>query len=458
MMNDNSQTEIANYRSQIVNQKSKIVNQYDTVVIGAGLAGLTTACRLAQANKRVLVVAGGAGALLLASGCIDVLGFQPVHSLEPVENPLDKLDDFLSEHPEHPYRFIGRENIEAGLNEFLQLVNNGRLDYRGAAHRNWLLPGAAGAVHPTCLAPVSVANGDFSAGGRMLIVGFKELRDFYPALISQNINGQSLGVKSASLGIEAPPPVAGRMNITPIELAHAFEQADFRRRVVKMVKSAGKGYGRIGFPAVLGLERHNEVLADLQKRLGKTVFEISTLPPSVPGRRLFEALKQRFLQTGTQGRLILGAKVVDGVIEEGRVTQIRIETASRLKPIKAETYVLATGGIFGGGIQTNAGGRVWEPIFGLPVAADSNRHKWFTKQFLSPQGQPVARYGVRVNQHLNPVNGDGTPVATNLYLAGSVMAGYEWTSGRTGDGVAVAAAAAIADQISNQANLNRSNP
>jgi glycerol-3-phosphate dehydrogenase subunit B len=407
---------------------------------------LTAGGLLAQKGRRVLLLAHGAGALLLASGCIDVLGFQPTDSREPVKNPLNKLHDVQADRPEHPYNFVGRQNIESGLQTFLELVNQQGLDYRGAADHNWLLPGAAGAVHPTCLAPASLANGELSSGGRMLIVGFSELRDFYPALISQNLNAQDLDVQTASLTVELPAPFTGKMNITPIELARAFEQTDFRRKLVKAVKKEAKGYSRVGFPAVLGLTQHLEVMADLKKQLGKTVFEISTLPPSVPGRRLFEALKQAFLQAG--GRLIIGSKVVDGTIENGRVAQVRFETSNRLRSARADNYILATGGIYGGGVQTNDVGQVWEPIFGLPIQADSNRHKWFAEKFIALEGQPFARYGIAVNQQLNPVNGrSDAPLAENLYIAGASIAGADWTRGRTGDGVAVTTAAAIAKRI-----------
>ncbi len=424
------------------------MSRYDAVVIGAGLAGLATACQLVKANKKVLLLAQGAGTLLLASGCIDVLGFQPADSKAPVKNPLSKLDDFLAERPDHPYHFAGQQNIKDGLATFLQLTNNSSLDYQGQADRNWLLPSAAGAVHPTCLAPASLANGELSSGGKIFIVGFRELRDFYPALISQNLNEQNLGVQTASLTIEAPAPITGKMNVTPIELARAFEQADFRRQVVKAIKGKGKGYGRIGFPAVLGVEQHAEVMADLKKQLAKTVFEISTLPPSVPGRRLFERLRQSFLQGG--GRLILGSKVIDGAIEDGRVTQIRFESANRPRTVQAENYVLASGGIFGGGIQTDIDGQVWESIFGLPVASDPNRHMWFAEKFLASEGQPVTRYGVHVNQQFNPVNGHKTPLAKNLYIAGSIIAGADWTRGRTGDGMVLATAAAVVKQINKE--------
>ena len=423
------------------------MNRYNTVVIGAGLSGLVTACHLARSGQKVLLVAQGVGALLLTSGCIDVLGFQPASSKKPVKDPLGSLDDFLADNPNHPYGVVGKNTIQTGLTTFQQIIN-GAVTYTGTAEKNWLLPSPAGAIHPTCLAPTSLANGELSQTGSMLIVGFGELRDFYPGYISQNLNAQQLGIEATPLTIEAPPPVSGRINITPIELAKAFEQAGFRESVIAKIKRHSKKFDRVGFPAVLGLTRHKQVLTDLEKKLGITIFEISTLLPSAPGRRLFEALRTAFLQAN--GRLIIGSKVVDGAIEAGRVTQIRFETSNRLRTVKADNFVLATGGIFGGGIQTDAGGQVWEPVFGLPINAEPDRHKWFSKRFLDSNGQPVARFGVQVNQHLNPVDQNSRPIAPNLYIAGSLMANADWTRGRTGDGLALATAAAITDQITQE--------
>jgi glycerol-3-phosphate dehydrogenase subunit B len=194
------------------------------------------------------------------------------------------------------------------------------------------------------------------------------------------------------------------------------------------------------------LAKHADVMKDLQRQLGKLVFEISTLPPSVPGRRLFDALKTVFFQAG--GKLIFGSNVVDGTIKNGRVEQIRIETASRFKPIVAQNYVLATGGIFGGGLQTDESGRVWEPVFGLPVAADANRHHWFAYNFLASEGQPVANCGIRVNQQFNPLGDNDVVVVENLFVAGASLAGSNWVAGRTGNGVAVGSAMAIANRLS----------
>ena len=53
---------------------------YDTVVIGAGLAGLTAALRLTEQGQRVLIVARGVG----AGANVLLGGFQKSIALQPV--------------------------------------------------------------------------------------------------------------------------------------------------------------------------------------------------------------------------------------------------------------------------------------------------------------------------------------------------------------------------------------
>ena len=49
--------------------------RYDVLVIGAGLSGMTCAIALAQAGKRVAVLAPGSGTLPMHSGSFDLLGY-----------------------------------------------------------------------------------------------------------------------------------------------------------------------------------------------------------------------------------------------------------------------------------------------------------------------------------------------------------------------------------------------
>ena len=47
----------------------------DAVVIGAGLAGLTAALRLAHGGAKVTLVTKGIGGLQLSQGTVDLLGY-----------------------------------------------------------------------------------------------------------------------------------------------------------------------------------------------------------------------------------------------------------------------------------------------------------------------------------------------------------------------------------------------
>ena len=73
------------------------------IVIGAGLAGLVAANRLASAGVGVTLLAKGIGGLQLGQGTIDVLGYSP----DRVTNPILTLSAIASARPEHPYAAIG---------------------------------------------------------------------------------------------------------------------------------------------------------------------------------------------------------------------------------------------------------------------------------------------------------------------------------------------------------------
>ena len=58
------------------------------IVIGAGVAGLTAALRLARAGLNVTLLTKGVGGLQLSQGTVDVLGYSPTDPATRVANPL----------------------------------------------------------------------------------------------------------------------------------------------------------------------------------------------------------------------------------------------------------------------------------------------------------------------------------------------------------------------------------
>ncbi|MBA3587684.1 MAG: FAD-binding protein, partial [Chloroflexi bacterium] len=226
-------------------------------------------------------------------------------------------------------------------------------------------------------------------------------------------------------------------NIAPHVLARLFEDPAWRSRALSAIASAlPAGAWRIGLPAVLGLDAHAEVHAEAERAFSHRVFEMASLPPSVPGLRLFEALRRRILTRG--GRIQIGFDVVDVERTGRRIEAIHTEAASRTLRVAADAFVLATGGIGGAGIRADPGGTLTERVFDLPVAAPSREH-WFSDDPLRPH--PLEAAGIEVDEDLAPAE------LENVRIIGSALPGMHYLDERCGDGVALASANRVARSL-----------
>lgn len=334
----------------------------------------------------------------------------------------------------------------------------------GDLDHNWLLPSATGAARPACLAPESMIAGDLRRSEPMLIVGIKGYQDFYPEWIAANLARQ--GIPANSLWVDVSG-LKSKSFITSRVLADAFDRPGFVDEVVEVVlsalhKQAHLAAPRIGFPAVLGLRHHSNVYQRLCQGLDAQVFEIPTLPPSIPGMRLHNLLKSAILAQGGQ---VFDAMQVSSAIYDSNQNLVAVssEASARSKKHTAQKFILASGGLQGGGMSAGYDGNLHELIFNLPVAGAKNignspgilpgilphnspgilpdnlSHNlpysppgqdpstqpslWVNDRFLSPQAHPIFTCGVAVNQHWQPCDAQGAPLYDNLYAAGNLLAG-----------------------------------
>jgi glycerol-3-phosphate dehydrogenase subunit B len=108
------------------------------------------------------------------------------------------------------------------------------------------------------------------------------------------------------------------------------------------------------------------VHADLERRLERRVFEIPTLPPSVPGMRLFEILRSALRSAG--GRFVFGAEVVDAQRDSGdRIVAVTAASAGHDTVYGAAAFVLASGGTASGAIEVDSRRSARERVLGLPL-------------------------------------------------------------------------------------------
>jgi len=406
----------------------------DVVVIGAGLAGLVAGWQAAKQGERVRVISKGWGSLYWHTGCIDVLGRDTKHPTNSVLSPAELLPKFVNDHPGHPYSLAGLDALFEAVEEIKDLARRSGYPLRGSLERNWLLPTALGTARQTCLAPETMIAGDLNQPGDMLIVGFDQFLDFYPHLIADNLNEQGFKVFHVSLDLDA---LREQRFVTGRVLAELFEQAEFRSSLVEAMDAALKEHNpaRIGFPAVLGVQSALMVKGDLEERLGRPVFEISTLPPSVPGIRLHSMLVKAIEQNG--GRVVDGTQVISADVQYGTVRAVWSEAAARSKPHRARRYILATGGILGGGFRMETNGRLREQILDLKLEDENPGGSRFASRFLSREGHPVFCTGIKVNEDLRPIDESGHILLHNLYIAGAALGGFDPLQELSLEGVAL---------------------
>jgi glycerol-3-phosphate dehydrogenase subunit B len=405
---------------------------HDAVVIGAGLSGLTAALRAAESGARVVVLAKGVGSTHLAPGTIDVLGYDG----ERVERPGPSLASFTANHPGHPYELLSVDDIARAVDWFKGHFGDGPssgYSYRGGLGGNMLVSTPLGVPKPSAVVPETMAAGDLRNGGRLCIVGLRTLKDFFAPLLAENLtrSGLDLEVRAVELDVRAEL----RADSNALAFARAFDDPGFRATVARELAGRLDGAQRVGLPAVLGLADPHAAWVDLEQRFERPPFEIPTLPPSVPGIRVFRALKAALSRLGA--RIVLNAEVVGAQRSNGHVDAVRARVAGRENDYAAGSFVLATGGFASGAIALDSRWRAREAVLGLPVAnVPTVAEERFRPGYFDHQ--PLMRAGVAVDERLRPTDQHGEPVADNVLVVGATLAGAEAAREKSGDGISLA--------------------
>ena len=408
---------------------------FDAVVIGAGTAGLTAAVRLAQSGARVCVLAKGHGSTHLAPATVDVLGYAP----DLITEPAAGLEKLMADHPEHPYALVGAEVVGEATGWFADVVAAGPLPgyhYVGSLERNQMLPTAVGALRPSALVPETMAAGERAHLVGVCIVGTPALRDFHPSLCAGNLAAAGIEARAVSLDLKLE-----RADMSTLGIARHFDDPTWRRQFCAELALTLRAEEHVGLPAMLGLRDPHAVLTDLEDRLGRRVFEIPTLPPSVPGMRLYEILRSALRAAG--GRLVLGGEVVSSTLDGGRLSSVSTNAAGHNQTYRAPAYVLASGGFASGAIELDSHWVCHDRVLGLPLRGlPAEGAARFVPTYLDEQ--PLARVGIAVDGELRAEG------AENVFVAGASLPGAApWREG-SGEGIALAsgyrAAALIAGQ------------
>ncbi len=409
----------------------------DAIVIGAGLAGLAAALRLAEKGADVTLVTKGIGGLQLSQGTVDILGYAP----ERVEDPIAAIPAHIASRPSHPYTHFAPHEVADAATWLRDLLGP---DYLvGEPTRNYLLPTAVGALRPTAIAQPSMVAGEPAEGKKFAIVGLKRLKDFSAPLIAENLarqnaaDGSRIEARALTVDLEIRE---GEVDTSGVNHARAFDSECARQALVQAIKPHLQPGEIVGLPAVLGL---NDIHAwkDISQRLGHEVFEISLQPPSVPGMRLNQRLTELVKE---KVRFVLGVQVIGFDHEDGRITSVTVNAPGRPKKLAARHFVLAAGGFESGALEMDSYGNVSDTVLNLPLSGIEGQ--LLHADFWGAE-QPLFLSGIAVDDTMRAINEDGAPAYANVYAVGGNLAGATRWREKSGEGIALASALRAADSI-----------
>ena len=377
------------------------------IIVGGGLTGLFASILAADRGAKVTTVFKGRGGLSISHGCLDVLDKSaPSRSLTLLPK-------------QHPYQLTGKTHLKDSISKFRDLMLHAGYPFTGKLSKSMSILTALGSIKRTSFAPAGIARGDLNSGGSIVLGHFSGFRDYYPRMIQKR--AAQAGVKIAKV-IDLPllePP--DRRDAYSTDYALLFEDSEWREEIIRMWRPLLPGVKRLGLPAVLGIQNHCDIHEELEDSLGIEIFEIPTLPPSVPGLRIERILLRQAQIFGA--KIIEGAGVIgriDGRSRGKRVAGVVLHSTGRTIQLDSDVVLLSTGGILNGGLVSQQDHRIRESVFDLPVLHPSNRSDW--AGFSLFHRQAYASAGIRVNSHMQPLGLDEKPMLKNLYAAGGLLA------------------------------------
>jgi anaerobic glycerol-3-phosphate dehydrogenase len=358
------------------------------LVIGGGITGYCAAIGARREGAEVTVVAKAPGATALYAGGMEVV---------------EGLETLLKAEPYHPFARLGLDSVRlateldtANQSLLLALGKEG-LAFDGTWRTRGLYADIHGLARPANIVPATVAPGELRglSGRRVAVVGVPQIGD-YDADSTAHALKELHGVEAFSDDVSIP------------DLPEAAALTDlYGRRApdVPRVRSALIAYP----PGFTNLPPNG--------------FELLASPPSPHGWRLQQAISLG----------VIRAQVTSFEIDRGRIAAARAGD----RTFRADAFILATGHHIGGGLN---GGRITsEPLLGLgvfhgghPVKGAGTRLQHL--QYLDPAEEFLG--GLSTDNRLHPLDEDGTVPYANLFAAGAVLGGYEY-SGPCGFGVPI---------------------
>lgn len=394
---------------------------WDGIIVGGGLAGLIAGIRASERGKHILIISEGVGSLTYSTGIID---FGDVERLAGQEK--------------HPYALFEETLVRTCADYFQALFP----DYQGKWGESKEVLTPLGSPRSAGMLPKGLNAEQLRDAQRIVLMAPEGMKDFFPEVIKSNLERTypQARVKVYPFRIEMFEPwyTIGK-SVTGMDYAK-FWQSDLGIAVIRdllnrlaqeiseIQRIAGSEKLVVIFPGLVA-----GFSASLRNALSKAPFpvvEMTAFPPSACGQILYETLKRKFRELG--GELLVGTGVKRVELQGKLCHKVIVPSKGRDTEFSARSFVLATGGIFGGGIEVTPDSSR-ETVFGLPLFVPS---EWTRAEFLGEQ--PYARMGIEVDRELRPItSGSQEVILENVRVVGRMLAHWDPWVEHCGGGVSL---------------------
>lgn len=404
----------------------------DLAIVGSGIAGF--AASIFAINRGITTAQiGNTGAVAYTTGYLDLIGAVE-GTPKSIDDPWQSLQSLKKSHPNHPLAKIEAADIRFGFEQFTAFLGECGITYNAPTDSNITALTPAGTLKKTLCIPSTMEAGPraYSERKSCVIVDFKGLKGFSAHQVVANLKDKWPELSCQRVTF----PDMAHGEIYPEVIARALEVPKTRERLATILIEAVGDTKVIGLPAVLGMHKPDRVKNELERLTGLTIFEIPTMPPSVPGIRLREMFEQVFPQKGIT--LIPQQKVDKIEFEDSHATLSLSDNYGSIT-IRAKAVILATGRFLSGGLEAKIAG-ITEPLLNLPVTQPDHRADWYNEKYTGSQGHNIHKAGIEIDESFRPVNKDGAPYNKRLFAAGVILAHQDWIRSRSGAGIAISTA------------------
>lgn len=303
---------------------------YDYIVVGQGFSGLLSAIWATEHGKKVALVAKGTGKILQSSGVMELY-------TKASEKSISKI------------------RMEEAILQFKGLMKQLNYPYHGQAGKSIPIVTGAGYVKETNLYPETIKP--LPEKGHVIIVGFHEIIDFQPDYIKGNLQ-----IEKPELTIDTITVRLGKGSLrtmTQLDGARVLDFQDARTKVIAEIKQQLQKQNintpdLFIFPASLGMRNWKEVISALCSELNSDVTEAPGMPPNATSIRLHEVLLKEAVKRGI--RFYADTEVIGSHVDGDVLASLIIKSSAKAMELKAQQFIIATGGILGGGLEVTESG------------------------------------------------------------------------------------------------------